>query len=204
MATQPPVGPNQLIIFVKAPRPGHVKTRLAQAIGPDAACAAYCEMVDSLLKNLRGLDDIQLRFTSDDALAEILHWVHPPWGAAPQGTGDLTQKLIAAFRDAFASGAERVAIIGSDSPDITRTDIHSAWAALTDNDVVIGPAEDGGYWLIGLRTEQPALFQNIPWSTNTVLQETLTRAKSAGLKTSLLRVLPDIDTVEDLHRFRGR
>jgi hypothetical protein len=204
MATQAPVGRNQLIIFVKAPRPGHVKTRLAEAIGAGAACSAYREMVEALLRNLRGLDDIQLRFTPDDALAEISHWVHPPWTAAPQVSGDLTQKLIAAFHEAFASGAERVAIIGSDSPDISRTDIQSAWAALTDHDVVLGPTEDGGYWLIGLRAERPALFQNIPWSSNSVLQETLARAETAALKTSLLRVLPDIDTVEDLRRFQGR
>jgi uncharacterized protein len=193
-----------LIIFVKAPRPGHVKTRLAETIGAQAACDAYLDFVATVVGNLGALQNVQLRFSPDDALSEIRQWLRPGWTAAPQGDGDLKQRLTSAFREAFSAGVERVAIIGSDCPDITRDDIESAWSALGDHDVVLGQAEDGGYWLIGLRGEQPSLFQNIAWSTNVVLEETLARAKTANLKTKLLRQLSDIDTAEDLRRFRCR
>jgi uncharacterized protein len=193
-----------LIIFVKAPRPGHVKTRIAETIGPQPACDAYLALVGILIGNLRTLPNVQVRYTPDDALLEIPQWVQPTWKTAPQGQGDLGARLVNAFRDGFKSGAERVVIIGSDAPDIANEDIESAWAALGDNDVVVGPAEDGGYWLIGLKSEQPALFEKISWSSGSVFEQTKERAKAAGLKTHLLRKLPDIDTIEDLRRFQSR
>jgi rSAM/selenodomain-associated transferase 1 len=194
----------KLIVFVKAPRPGQVKTRIAQAIGPQAACDAYIALVKVLVGNLRALSNVQMRFTPDDALAEISRWLQPAWTSAPQGQGDLGQRLVRAFRDAFAAGAQRVIVIGSDSPDITQHDMEAAWSALESRDVVLGPAEDGGYWLIGLRSEHPTLFEDIPWSSSVVFEQTLARAKCAGLSTYLLRQLPDIDTAEDLHRFQTR
>src|SRR5687767_14140156 len=153
-----------LIIFVKAPRPGYVKTRIAELIGPQPACDAYIALVSILVGNLRTLSNVQVRYTPDDAFLEIPQWLQPTWTTAPQGEGDLGQRLEAAFRAAFKSGAERVVIIGSDSPDICIDDIESAWAALGDHDVVLGPAEDGGYWLIALRSDEPTLFKDMPWS----------------------------------------
>jgi hypothetical protein len=157
-----------------------------------------------LIGNLRTLADVQVRYTPADALLEIPQWVQPTWKTAPQGDGNLGERLTAAFRDAFKSGRDRVVIIGSDSPDITRQDIEAAWSALETNDVVLGPAEDGGYWLIGLRAEQPVLFENIAWSSRTVFEETLSRARAAKLSTHILRKLPDIDTIEDLRRYQAR
>lgn len=193
-----------LIIFVKAPRPGHVKTRIAESIGPQPACDAYLALVGILVGNLRTLPNVQVRYSPDDALLEIPQWVQPTWKTAPQGQGDLGQRLINAFRDAFKSGAQRVVIIGSDAPDISCHDIQSAWEALAERDLVLGPAEDGGYWLIGLRSEQPALFENIAWSSNSVFQHTIERAKERGMTVHLLRKLPDVDTIEDLRRFQSR
>jgi rSAM/selenodomain-associated transferase 1 len=198
------VSRQQLIIFVKAPRPGHVKTRIAEAIGPKAACDAYIEMVSVLVGNLRSSSNVQVRYTPDEAHAEISRWIQPAWTSVSQGQGDLGQRLVRAFQEAFNSGIERVLIIGSDSPDITADHIQSAFSALKTHDLVLGPAEDGGYWLIGLRAEQPALFDNIPWSSGAVLEQTLARSKSAGLSTYLLCQLPDIDTADDLRRFQAR
>jgi len=193
-----------LIIFVKAPRAGHVKTRIAEAIGPQPACDAYLTLVAILIGNLRTLPNVQVRYSPDDAYLEIPQWVQPTWTTAPQGDGDLGERLKAGFRAGFASGAERVVIIGSDSPDVTREDIESAWEALSNRDAVIGPAEDGGYWLIGLRSEQPSLFENIPWSSSKVFEATIARTRAAKLSIHTLRQLPDIDTIEDLRKFQSR
>jgi rSAM/selenodomain-associated transferase 1 len=195
---------NLLIIFVKAPRPGEVKTRIARVIGPQAASDAYVRIVGAVIENLRSLQNVQLRFSPDDALRDISRWLQPEWTAETQGNGDLGERLRLAFRDSFAAGVKRVVLVGSDCPDITAEDVQSAWNALENNDLVLGPAQDGGYWLIGLRTEQPTLFKNISWSGDMVLQQTITKAKSIDLSTQLLRELADIDTIEDLRRFEAR
>ena len=195
---------NLLIIFVKAPRPGEVKTRIAESIGAQAACDAYLALVEVLIGNLRTLSNVQVRYTPNDALLEIPQWIQPTWTTAPQGAGDLGRRLSSAFDDAFSSGAERVVIIGSDCPDIAQTDIESAWAALENHDVVLGPAEDGGYWLIGLRAPQPVLFNEIAWSSDTVFQTTVARAATNDLSVHVLRKLSDIDTIEDLRRLQTR
>jgi rSAM/selenodomain-associated transferase 1 len=189
----------RLIIFVKAPRPGAVKTRLA--LGPKAECAAYQRLVQVILSQFMQFRDVELRYTPADGQREIQPWLRQGWRASPQGEGDLGDRLNKAFADAFAAGAERIAIIGSDCPYLSAEDIRSAWAQLRSCDLVLGPAEDGGYWLIGLRQRQPALFTGMPWSSRHVFNETVARAKRLGLKTSLLRTLSDVDTPEDWKRF---
>src|SRR5256885_12591445 len=103
----------KLIIFVKAPRPGFVKTRLASEIGAEKACAAYVKLVTTLLNRLGALEHVELRFTPDDAVTEIARWMRSTWTAAPQGSGDLGARLSRAFDEAFAQGFNRVTIIGS-------------------------------------------------------------------------------------------
>ena len=192
---------DQLIIFVKAPRAGGVKTRLAQGIGPEAATEAYRVLVATLLQNLAGLSAVELRFAPDEATGEIEPWRRKSWRVQPQGQGDLGQRLVGAFAEAFAGGAQRVVIIGSDCPVVTAPDIADAWTSLLQYDVVLGPATDGGYWLIGLRSPQPALFQNIHWSTDAVLRETQDRARAAKLTVHLLRRLSDVDTEKDWQEY---
>ena len=190
-----------LIIFVKAPRPGTVKTRLAREIGEAAACAAYCRMVNELRLNLARLEPVEIRFTPDDAGSDVAPWLCPGWRLAPQGVGELGARLQAAFSQAFASGSNRVVVIGSDCPTVAASDIELAWNELDGHDVVIGPAQDGGYWLIGLRSSCPRLFEEISWSTPTVLVDTLKQAEAAGLKVKLLRQRSDIDSRADWKEF---
>ena len=191
----------QLIIFIKAPRPGFVKTRLAEAIGSAEAAAAYRTLVETLLRRFTGFAGLELHYTPDDALAEVQPWLKTDWIARPQSGGDLGRRLHSAFHVAFTSGARKVVIIGSDCPIVKPDDIRTAWAALETHDVVLGPAKDGGYWLIGLRQPYASLFENMPWSTDTVLQETLNRCRASGLKVFLMRVLSDVDTKEDWQAF---
>jgi uncharacterized protein len=195
---------DQLIIFVKAPRPGQVKTRLAIDLGPEAACSAYCRLAEALFLNLAGLRGVELQFSPEDARAEIEPWRRPSWRLRPQARGNLGERLGAAFQNAFGCGSRCVVIIGSDCPEITQTDINDAWAALRTHDLVLGPALDGGYWLVGLRQPQPLLFEGIAWSTSSVCDETVRRARRAGLKLKLLRELSDIDTAVDWREFLAK
>jgi len=111
---------------------------------------------------------------------------------------------MAAFNQAFKRGARRVVIIGSDCPYLTATDIQLAWTALKSHDLVLGPARDGGYWLIGLRRPCDRLFFRIPWSTGAVLRTTFSRAQTENLKCKLLRRLSDVDNVADWNEFLVR
>ena len=191
----------QLIVFVKAPRPGAVKTRLAKSIGAAAACEAYRTLAETLFFQLSKLSNAELRFAQDDAGDEIKPWLRNNWGMRPQGQGSLGRRLQRAFAQAFSHGAHRVVIIGSDCPAVRLRDIEEAWSALKLNDVVIGPARDGGYWLIGLRQPQPTLFDGIAWSTERVLGETLQRAEHAGLRVKLLQELSDVDSENEWRAF---
>ena len=190
---------SDLIIFLKAPQPGTVKTRLG--LGGAAESAAYQRLVGQVLQEMAVFNGVELRFAPADAEKEIRPWLKDGWTAAPQGDGDLGDRMHLAFGEAFGKGAKRVVIIGSDCPYVSAGDIRAAWKALDTSDLVLGPAEDGGYWLIGLRQEQPGLFANMPWSSKQVFSETIGRAKALGLKTSLLRTLSDVDTREDWEKF---
>ena len=191
----------QLIVFVKAPRPGTVKTRVARTAGAERACAIYREMVATVLHKFASIRSVQLRFAPDDAAEEIKPWLREGWVAVPQGQGELGERLQRAFVESFAVGVERVVIVGSDCPEVKSGDIRTAWKELKSNDLVIGPAVDGGYWLIGLRALHPELFRAIAWSSDQVLAQTLAQAESIGLRAQLLRILSDIDTEEDWNAY---
>jgi uncharacterized protein len=186
-----------LIVFVKAPRPGAVKTRLAAAIGPEAACFAYQRLVRCVLGKLSCLPSIQLYISPPDCAVEIQAMAGERWEIHSQDEGDLGARMHGAFVRAFAQRWKPVVIIGSDCPDIEPADVMEAWQRLSSHDVVIGPARDGGYWLIGLREPQPGLFHGMSWSTSKVMEETIQRAASLGLSVHRLRELSDIDTHED-------
>ena len=187
----------RIIIFVKAPRPGFVKTRLAATIGNEAACAAYCQLTENVLAHLAPLPHLEIRFTPDDAEKEITQWLRDDWTSRPQGNGELGERMHRAFTEANGPAI----IIGSDCPQVKLNDFITAAKTLQTHDAVIGPATDGGYWLIGLNAPCPALFEGIEWSTGGVLQSTLSKAQQAGLSVQLLRKLADVDTGVDWEEF---
>ena len=193
-----------LVIFVRAPRPGTVKTRIAAELGADQALGAYRSMLDELTGRLGTLGTVELRVTPDGSGSELTPWTAPGWRLADQVTGDLTDRLVRAFARAFAAGHERVAVIGSDCPTVAPEDIHAAWQALDVVDLVLGPATDGGYWLIALRHPEPRLFHDIPWSTGAVLDATRARARALGLSVSLLRERHDLDNAADWQAHRSQ
>jgi uncharacterized protein len=157
--------------------------------------------VKALFQHLAAVPGVELRFTPDTAQPEISPWLRPGWQARAQGEGDLGARLQRAFAESFAAGAKRVAILGSDCPEVEAADIQQVWKELDAHDLVVGPATDGGYWLVGLKQPQPALFDGIAWSSERVLGQTLQHAKSAALRVQLLRILTDVDTEKEWREF---
>lgn len=187
----------RIIVFLKAPRPGFVKTRIAQQLDAEGAAAIYQVLVGITLSTLQARSDVELRFAPDDASAELGSWRRPGWRIRPQGDGDLGDRIGRAFGEAFSDGADRVLILGTDCPEMEVSDVDEAFRALERHEVVLGPALDGGYWLLGTREARPELVRDIPWSTERVFETTLLRAREAGLRVAALRRLRDVDTLED-------
>ena len=192
-------------MFVKEPKVGTVKTRLAEKMGAEGACLAYIEMVERLLVVLRGFDAVTLYHTPTHAGHYIRKWSssNPSWKLREQLDGDLGRRLRRAFLEEFASGEKKVIVIGSDCPSILASDITSASDLLNRRDVVVGPAVDGGYWLIGMRSPHMDLFESMPWSRATLFDQTWRRARTLGLSRAKLRTLADIDTIDDWNEWKG-
>ena len=189
-----------LVVFVKHPRPGAVKTRLAASIGPEAAADLYRALVERVLEATTpepGDYERLVFFDPPGALAEMRAWL-PGVRLLPQEGDDLGARMADAFARAFARGARRVAIVGTDVPGVARETVLEALSALDAADVALGPAEDGGYCLLALREPRPELFSGIAWSTPTVAAETRSRAAASGLTVRELPALRDLDTLEDL------
>jgi len=189
-----------LIVFVKEPRPGSAKTRLIPALGADAAAELYRRLAEEEIRRTVPRDDEYQRlffFTPAQARSAMEAWL-PGETLVVQEGRDLGARMAGAFAEAFARGARRVAIIGSDAPWVSRGVVGEAFRSLDDHDLVLGPASDGGYYLLALDRPRPGLFQGIAWSTPSVLAATLERAGVLGLTVRLLGALPDIDTLDDL------
>jgi rSAM/selenodomain-associated transferase 1 len=187
-------------VFLKAPRPGAVKTRLVPALGPDAAAALYRALAEAVVERTRprpGDYERLLFFTPAEARAEIGAWF-PGETLRAQDGPDLGARMAAAFDEAFRRGADRVAVVGSDLPGLTRDDVVTALASLQDHDLVVGPSRDGGYYLIAMARPNPALFRGIAWGTGAVLSTTMERSAGLGLTVRLLDERRDIDTLDDV------
>lgn len=192
-----------LIVFAKVPEPGRVKTRLADTLGPERAAEIYHAMGRGIVDGVRNGDwTTMVCHAPDDGGSAMREWLGDDGlQFTPQGPGDLGARMDRAFRHAFAkSNAEMtVCLIGTDAPDLTAPLVAEAFDRLEIGaDVVLGPALDGGYYLVGLSSPAPTLFEDISWSTPEVLATTRLRIREAGLRSSELRTLRDVDEVEDL------
>lgn len=183
-----------VIVFVKNIKLGKVKTRLAKTIGNQGAFEVYSALVkvtENATKKLSA--DVHIYFS--DAIVET-KWQH--CHKSVQRGKDLGERMKNAFKNGFESGYERIVLIGSDLPDISENHINSGLEKLKDKEVVFGPAEDGGYYLIGLNKLHNFIFENKPWSESHLLKETLAELDSENIKFATLDTLNDIDTFEDL------
>lgn len=183
-----------LIVFVKNIKLGKVKTRLAKTIGDEAAFEIYKELVAITEKATTTLDFDKVIYFSDTV-------VDTKWKNTEKKVQfgvDLGARMQNAFVDGFILGYESIVLIGSDLPEISKDIILKAFDALQYSDTVFGPAQDGGYYLIGMNTIHNTVFENRPWSQPNLLEVTLAELKQNRTNFSLLETLNDIDTYEDL------
>ncbi|HLT07870.1 MAG TPA: TIGR04282 family arsenosugar biosynthesis glycosyltransferase [Cyclobacteriaceae bacterium] len=185
-----------LIIFQKKPESGKVKTRLATTIGDAKALATYQLLLKHTHEQVALLDAAV--FVYFDKEIDPNYLLHPRYKGAIQATGDLGQRMKTAIVEVRTSGYQRVLVIGSDCPGLQVSILQEAFSQLLNHDLVLGPAKDGGYYLIGMKKTHQELFADIPWSSADVLSKTLAIAKSLHLHVFLLPTLTDVDVYEDL------
>jgi rSAM/selenodomain-associated transferase 1 len=196
-----PRGGDAVLVFLRAPELGRVKTRLAAAIGDAAALRIYRRLAEHAVAEALALAPaaaVRAHYTPADAREALEAWLGPHLQYIPQADGDLGERLARAFDEAFAAGHQRVVVIGSDLPDLASADIRQAFSLLEDHAAVLGPARDGGYWLLGLCAPLPEVFTDIPWSTSEVFALTVDRLRAAGITPALLAKRSDVDEAADL------
>lgn len=202
---------NQLIVFTRFPEPGKTKTRLIPHLGAEGAAQLQREMTEHTVKQARKSGaDIEIRYT-EGSPGQMGNWLGGDLNYVEQGEGDLGEKMERAFSDHFSAGAERVAIVGSDCPSNDWKNMQSAFQSLETAECVIGPANDGGYYLIGLcragvstplprsrpsATFPAELFNSIDWGSDHVFEQTMKAA--SALAVAKLKQLDDVDLPEDI------
>ncbi len=194
------VSPREVIgVFAKAPVPGVVKTRLAAAIGSEAAAELYRRLGQRVVSAAAASRRAVVWYAPPGRRVAVTGWLDGVRGIAyrAQPAGSLGRRLETAFAWHFAHGAGRVVIVGTDCPGVGRSVLARAFRALRSADVVLGPALDGGYYLIGLTAPHPELFRRVAWSTGLVLRATRARARALGLSCRVLDLLRDVDTAND-------
>jgi len=192
----------RLLIFLKYPTPGQVKTRLAASIGDQAACEVYRACAELTLERLRPLRrETTICVDPPEAMPRARAWLGAGWALWPQEGRTLGERLAGATASGFLRGGQRVVVIGTDSPWLNASDVDTAFDALERAGLVIGPTEDGGYYLIGLSRPAGGVFAGITWSAPSVYAQTLANARALGLSVQTLPLGYDVDHLEDLRRW---
>jgi len=198
-------GSSALLVFAKTPQPGKVKTRLLAAVPAEVAAALHEACIADTLRlvlKMRGCDVFLFAAGGTSYFRRLVK--KQKSGARvrvlPQRGTDLGARMENAFRKYFSMGYRKVVVIGTDTPWMGTERLRRAFAELKANDVAIGPAEDGGYYLLGMRKMVPSIFRGIPWSTERVLKLTLKKIVALRLGKKLLRRDFDLDRPEDLKR----
>jgi rSAM/selenodomain-associated transferase 1 len=194
---------NAIIIFSRFPRKGKVKTRLAKTTGNDFAVEFYKLCSERTFDECRkfSFDEtaVYVFYSDSDELVEIKEWTHNEFVYILQTGENLGARMLHAFKTVFDSGAGKAVIIGTDIPDISYRIIMQAMQYLGEYEVVVGPAKDGGYYLLGMTNLFRFLFNDIAWGTNNVFAETINKLTGHNIKKKILTELHDIDTEESLN-----
>lgn len=188
-------------VFAKQPLPGQVKTRLAQAIGDDAAARLYEAFLRDFVPRIAALPFARvLAYTPATAREYFRSLAGDDFELDEQSGADLGVRMATFFERRFRGGARQVVLVGSDTPDLPAERIEQAFAHLDCHDVVLGPCDDGGYYLIGMSRLIPELFTGIDWGGETVLTATVQRIANLSKRLFLLEPWYDVDRIDDLHR----
>jgi len=190
------------VLFMREPVAGRAKTRMAGFLGADRAVAWYRDQLVSLSLGLQHADGIELvaSITPESSVIRMSRLLKGMRFWVQKGK-DLGERIREALSRGLASGYEKVMVVATDVPDLSPQDLEAASSALDRSPVVLGPCPDGGYYLIGIRSEVPDLWSGVRWSTDTVLDTTLSLADALGIAPILLRSLRDIDSAKDWLEF---
>jgi rSAM/selenodomain-associated transferase 1 len=193
-----------VILFVKLPGPGKVKSRLAQDLDGDIVQRLYeCMVLDAIDMLKQAKTPFRICYDPPDAQERVRQWLGQAYAYMPQTGGDLGERMERAFTSVFSEGVEEALLIGSDIPSLNAATINEAFRSFSVCDAVIGPANDGGYYLIGFKKSAfvPGIFHSMAWSTKVVFRETLGRLQKISLAVHRLPELTDIDTLQDVEAF---
>lgn len=193
-------------LFVKLPIPGRVKTRLATEFGAERAAEVYSTFIAAAINRFRATADRRLLCfapATDEARGHFSARMGPDYDLWPQPDGDLGARLSAFFADHLQRPDDRVVIIGSDSPTLPREHVELAFELLREVDCVLGPATDGGYYLIGQRGKNQPIFTGVDWSTSRVLEQTVSLISQCGARLAVLPPWYDVDTPDDWQFLMG-
>jgi uncharacterized protein len=187
-----------VVLFGRQPVPGRAKTRLAPALGADGAAAVAGVMLQHAL-TAAGTAGVEVHLSLAEAPADDT-WAPRHVSLSIQLQGDLGERMHDVFEQRFADGFDRVVLTGTDIPLCSGAHLRAALRCLDEAPVVLGPAEDGGYYLVGQRTPGADIFRDIPWSSEETLHATHDRLTALGLSYARIETLPDVDTPDDLRR----
>ena len=193
-----------LILFARYPEAGKVKTRLAATVGAQAAAEFYracAEHVFAETANVGAHTTRYLFYSEHEDAERMRQWAGPQFEYREQCGDDLGKRMKNAFESMFTAGMTNVIIIGTDAPDVSAVMIYDALIKLDSAALVIGPARDGGYYLLGMKQLYPELFEDVHWGAGQVLSETMNKAAAKGLSVITLTPCYDIDTLDDLHQW---
>lgn len=194
---------NVLLIFIRNPELGKVKTRLARSLGDAEALRIYHILLEKTRAAALGAAAERHLFYTESVTQQD-DWPTAMFEKRLQSTGDLGERMAAAFQETFTEGAEKVLIVGSDCPELSGDLLNSAFEQLDQADFVLGPVPDGGYYLLGMRAMEASVFQGIAWSTDTVRARTIDKITALGKSYALLSELTDIDEAEDWQGYLQR
>jgi uncharacterized protein len=192
-------------IFAKYWQPGYVKTRLASSLGANRSAAIYRHMVGTVLQRLGRIGgDHLLAYTPADRSGKFKAMLPRGWRMEPQTGSDLGGRMKGFFVRRFAEGYERVLLLGTDSPDLPLAHVETAFDSLSTHDVVLGPTEDGGYYLVGARRRVPPIFGPLPWGKPDLWQATIDQLRISALAYATLEPWYDVDQEADYRRLVSR
>ena len=197
---------NALIVFVKYPNPGKVKTRLAEGTSKDFASRVYKFCAERIFREISSLKNFNkyIFYSEEKDKEKIIGWANNKFFYFPQQGNDLGKRMLNAFELVFNQQNQKTVIIGTDIPDLSEEIILDAIDSLDENDIVIGPSFDGGYYLLGMKKVYVDLFSNIDWSMDSVFKSTMQKIQSLSLSVKKLETLRDIDTKNELDKWLMR